>query len=98
MNTIPKTIRQILAELDADREHTAEDAVSFLNEVICLYEDYEGLSDGLVFLAGLLKEDANSRYKEYLPIVEIFSCLCSERGHLLLEEQKEIQEQRWSRY
>ncbi len=94
MNTIPKTIRQILAELDADREHTAEDAVSFLNEVICLYEDYEGLSDGLVFLAGLLKEDANSRYKEYLPIVEIFSYLCSERGHLLLEEQKEIQEQK----
>ena len=43
MNTIPKTIRQILADLDADREHTAEDAVSFLNEVICLYEDYEGL-------------------------------------------------------
>ena len=34
MNTIPKTIRQILAELDADREHTAEDAVSFLNEGI----------------------------------------------------------------
>ena len=91
MKKYPVTIKEIIKEVSEDQDHSMEDILFFLQEVICLLEDYDGLGECLAYICNNLKAEASGAYKEYLPLTEIFSKLClSDRERLLLEEQKEV--------
>lgn len=86
-------IENILEEIRQDKIHSKEDIVFFLQEVISLYEDYDGLAECLQYIIECLKENGNSEYKEYLVLTEVFSKLCLEKkSKMLLQEQEEIEE------
>lgn len=91
MRTFPMTIQEIRQEILGNKDYSMEDILFFLQEVICLYEDYDGLGECLAYICEKMKQNADGCYKEYLPLTEIFSRLClSEKDRLLLEEQAEI--------
>lgn len=90
MEKIPKTIRQLLDDVKKDTTHKKEDLISFLWDVICLYEDYDGLSECLIYIVNELKKQTNTGYKEYLPVVDLFSRLCKDKESFLLKEQEEL--------
>lgn len=94
MKKYPMTIREILKEVTENQKYGMDDILFFLQEVICLLEDYDGLGECLAFICKQLKENASGQYKEYLPLTEIFSKLClREQDKLLIEEQKELFEE-----
>lgn len=91
MKKYPRTLREILGEVSEDREHSMDDKLFFLQEIICLSEDYDGLAECLAYISGQCKKDTSGQYKEYLPLTEIFSRLCvGERERLLTQEQQEL--------
>ena len=76
MKKYPVTIKEIIKEVSEDQDHSMEDILFFLQEVICLLEDYDGLGECLAYICNNLKAEASGAYKEYLPLTEIFSKLC----------------------
>lgn len=92
MKKYPMTLRDILQEVSETQEYSIEDKLFFLQEIICLFEDYDGLADTLAYIANEWKKEASGKYKEYLPLTEIFSRLCvGERERLLTGEQQELE-------
>lgn len=91
MKKYPMTLREILQEVSDNQEYSMDDKLFFLQEIICLFEDYDGLAETLAYISNEWKKDNSSQYKEYLPLTEIFSKLCvGERDRLLTEEQQEL--------
>lgn len=91
MKKYPMTLREILQEISTNQEYSMDDKLFFLQEIICLFEDYDGLAESLAYICNEWKKDTSGQYKEYLPLTEIFSKLCIDgRERLLTEEQQEL--------